>query len=316
VARVVQAPRAASILFNLLRSRPDARPWLIPANVCPIVPVTYAKAGVPFELVDVDPDTLHLDLERAAGRIQRGRFGGLLYVHTYGEPSTPRQFFEHVKGLDPELLVVDDRCLCSPDLDEPPPSGADVVLYSSGYGKQVDLGAGGYAFLRDNVEYRLVSLPFDAASYQALERSYKASIHERSPFTYRDSDWLQTDSSPVPWGYYRQQVADELNRWRAHRARLRQIYTQTLPLELQLPEPYQSWRFNVRLKDRPRVVSAIFSAGLFASHHYASLTGIMGPGKSPHAECLADEVVNLFIDRHFTEDQATRTAALILANLR
>src|SRR5690349_10239983 len=41
--------RACSVLYNLLRSSGDHRPFLLPANVCPVVPLTFRKAGRPFE---------------------------------------------------------------------------------------------------------------------------------------------------------------------------------------------------------------------------------------------------------------------------
>lgn len=316
MTRVVRAPRAATILYNLLVSRAERRPWLLPANICPIVPVTCAKAGVPFELVDISPATLHLDLERASDLVKTNRFGGLLYAHSYGDPSTPRPFFAHIKGLSPDLLVVDDRCLCEPELRDLSPSAADVVLYSTGYAKQVDLGSGGYAFIGADVPYSAVSLPFDATSYERLEASYKASIEQRTAFIYRDSDWLQTDGNLPTWADYRRQLRGERERWREHRARLVSIYTDALPRELQLDAAYQSWRFNVRVRNQQKLLTAIFSAGLFASRHYTSLSGIMAPGRSPQAERLGEEVVNLFIDRYFSQEQAEQTASIILENLR
>ena len=113
---LIQAPRASAILYNLLAGRVDSRPWLLPANICPIVPITFLKARVPFEFVDISSTTLHMDLEQAEGRIKSGKFGGLLYAHTYGELSTPLEFFSEIKTLDPDLLILDDRCLCVPDL--------------------------------------------------------------------------------------------------------------------------------------------------------------------------------------------------------
>jgi hypothetical protein len=65
---IVQAPRASAILYNLLKSQDNTDPWLLPANICPIVPLTFFKAGVPFELVDISAENLHMDLEQAEGR--------------------------------------------------------------------------------------------------------------------------------------------------------------------------------------------------------------------------------------------------------
>ncbi len=96
-----------------------------------------------------------MDLEQAEGRLERGSYGGVLYAHTYGEPSTPVEFFQSIKSKYPTLLLVDDRCLCIPDLDPSDEQFADVALYSTGYAKIADLGFGGYAFLKDDLAYHL-----------------------------------------------------------------------------------------------------------------------------------------------------------------
>ena len=99
------------------------------------------------------------------------------------------------------------------------------------------------------------------------------------------------------------------------RARLNEIYANLLPAEIQLPAAYQSWRFNLRVKDKEHVLKAIFSAGLFASSHYASLAGIMAPGECPQAEALANEIINLFNDHYFDPQKAEQVCALILETL-
>lgn len=311
--RVVNAARAAAILYGLLVSQRRRLPWLIPANICPIVPITFLKAGVPFELVDISTATLHMDLELATERLACREFGGVLYAHTYGEPSTPLDFFALAKAKQPELVVVDDRCLCRPDLTVPAALVPDVVLYSTGYAKPVDLGFGGYAFIRNDIEYALPSLPFTPESYASLEVAYKSSVRERTTFVYRDSDWLQTTSTG-PLQPYLQQIAAAAEQSDLQRARISRIYAELLPEALQLPPAYQSWRFNLRVKDRALLLKTIFSANLFASAHYASLGGIMAPGRCPVAEGLAAEVVNLFIDRNVTEDQAEKLSLLVRAH--
>ena len=69
------------------------------------------------------------------------------------------------------------------------------------------------------------------------------------------------------------------------------------------------------MSDKKKTLEALFNAGLFASSHYASLGGIMGPGKFPMAKRLADEVVNLFNDIHYTLEMAEKTAKIVLESL-
>ncbi len=60
------------------------------------------------------------------------------------------------------------------------------------------------------------------------------------------------------------------------RARINAIYKSYLPQDICLDDPYQSWRFNVRVPRKEAALQAVFAAGLFASSHYASLVGILG----------------------------------------
>jgi len=313
--KIIQAPRASAILYNLLKSQESSKPWLLPANICPIVPITLFKARVPFEFVDISAETLHMDLEQAEGRLKRGEYGGLLYAHTYGDPSTPVDFFQSVKSHSPEVLLIDDRCLCVPDLEPPTDSFADAVLYSTGYAKIVELGFGGYAFLKENMPHRPQYLPFNPLAHDEIERGYKQAIQNRTQYTYADSDWLQTDADLPAWYDYRQQIEDGLKSSLGHCSTLNEIYATRLPAETQLPAVYQTWRFNIRVKKKQRILEEIFSNGLFASSHYASLAGIMAPGKCPQAESLADEIINLFNDYHFSPGQAEAICTLIMETL-
>ena len=312
--QLIQAPRASAILHNLLVTHADSSPWLLPANICPIVPVTFFKARVPFEFVDISPATLHIDLDQVERRIRKGGFGGLLYAHTYGELSAPLDFFYAIKSLNPNLLILDDRCLCIPDL-EPPHTMSDIVLYSTGYAKIAELGFGGYAFLRDDLEYRSVSLPFNPAHHAVIEKKYKRAIQRREKFIYHDCDWLQIDPPFSAWYDYSLQIETRKKASLIQRELLNRIYESSLPKEIQLPFSYQTWRFSIRVKNKSQILSAIFDAGLFASSHYASLAGVMADGSAPYAESLADEVVNLFNDEHFDEEKAQKICDIILRKL-
>ncbi len=306
--KTIQAPRASAILYNLLVSQKQTKPWLLPANICPIVPITFMKADVPFEFVDISPETLHMDLGQAEARIKKRDVGGLLYAHTYGDESTPDDFFARAKSLNPEMLIVDDRCLCIPKIEGK--SSADVILFSTGYAKIVELEFGGYVFLRKDVKYQPASLPFHLQSLEALEGNYKSAVQRRSRFDYRDSNWLLTNLDLPTWDEYRQKIETKLESSLAQRETLNQIYSSRLPKEVQLPAQYQTWRFNIRVKNKKRILDEIFADGLFASSHYASLAGIISDGNAPVAESLAGEVINLFNDHYFTAEMAERVCEI------
>lgn len=312
----VVAPRASAILYNLLVSRPDRRPFLLPANICPIVPLTFFKAKVPFQFVDISPQTLHMDLSGAVERAKRREIGGVLYAHTYGEHSTPFSVFAELKQADPTMMVIDDRCLCVPDFNPDESTPADAVLYSTGYAKIVELGFGGYAFLKDEVAYQAASLPYSAIDLHALETGYKPIVERREPYLYHDSNWLEVEREGMqPWSVYRMQVAAQLQRSLDGRNKLNVIYISSLPPEIQLPAPYQRWRFNIRVPNKAVILERIFEAKLFASSHYPSLAGIMLAGRCPVAEQLGNEVINLFNDHHYTQAMAEQTCKIIAESL-
>lgn len=313
--QIVQAPRASAILYHLLKSQGDTHPWLLPANICPVVPLTFFKAGIPFEFVDISAKTLHMDLEQAGRRLKRGPYGGVLYAHTYGEQSTPVDFFQQAKSHFPNLILVDDRCLCIPDLDPPEELSADVTLYSSGYAKIVELNFGGYAFLKDAVPYRPEHLPFNPQANKEIEQGYKQAVQTQTRYHYSDMDWLQTEADLPAWYDYRHQIESGLKTSITHRAAINEIYMNRLPPEIQLPQEYQNWRFNLRLENKDRVLRDIFASGLFASSHYASLAGIMAPGESPQAVALAKDILNLFNDHYFDLKSAEQVCNVILENL-
>lgn len=314
--KTVLAPRASAILYDILRSRPHRQPFLLPANICPIVPLTFMKAGTPIEFVDISPASLSLDLHRVEEILASsgGRYAGVLYAHTYGDPTTPNEFFRSVKDRWPEVLVIDDRCLCVPEL-EPTDSAADARLYSTGYAKIVDAGFGGYAFLQDALAYHRHELAFDAKELQRAEAAYKTAIDGGGSFQYHDSDWLQTDAPMPSWSEYVVRVKQLLPGSLAHRTQINAVYNSLIPVDVQLGAPFQAWRYNLRLPRKEAALRAIFEAGLFASSHYPSLAGIMGEGTGSHASELHRTVVNLFNDHHYTVPMAERTARIIARSL-
>jgi len=177
------------------------------------------------------------------------------------------------------------------------------------------LGTGGYAFLKERVNYQPKQLRFNPNEYKEAEKEFKQAVQNNSSYSYRDSDWLQTDANLPEWYDYRQQIKNGLEASLQYCDEINNIYINQLPIEIQLPKEYQTWRFNIRLKNKDRLLNEIFVAGLFASSHYASLAGIMAPGQCKQAETLADEIINLFNDHHFDTQKAEQTCAVIMENL-
>ncbi|HEX4966686.1 MAG TPA: hypothetical protein VF173_38100 [Thermoanaerobaculia bacterium] len=284
--------RACGILYNLLRSLPGDRPFLLPANVCPVVPMTFRKAGRELRCLDLDPEDLGMDVQRCLKTVAERPedWAGVLYVRPYGaETAGAEGFFRDLKELRPDLLVIDDRCLCAPDCDgERLSTAADVTLFSTGRTKPVDLGFGGFAHCRGEVPYRRFA---DEAGSE---------------------DWLDLSVAGLEWDAYRSAVREELPKAQEQRRRLNAIYEAALPVGVRLPAPFQGWRFHLRVSEPDRLVERLFAAGLFASRHYASLGAA---GQFPVAERLHRQIVNLFNDRYFDAERARRAVDCVLRHL-
>jgi hypothetical protein len=226
--------RAAAVLHDILRARGDARPFLMPANACPILFQTFAEAKQPVELVDISEPWLEIDADACAERLRAvpNGFAGLLFIHPYGSERDATTLFAALKRLQPKLFVIDDKCLCRPDLGEASLSPlADVTLFSTGHAKYADLDHGGFAHIGNEI----------------------ASGTEPPSIDYRRRVIAATAA------------ADE------QKEALNAIYARMLPSEIQLPPELQRWRFNIRVPQPDRLMESIFAAGLFASRHYPAL---------------------------------------------
>lgn len=315
--KFVYENRASAILHNLLLSEPHRTAWLLPANVCPIVPLTFRKARRSFEFVDIEEATLCMNRSEVLKRLRAtpDRYGGVLFVRTYGVEGAFDDLFDEIKRCSPATLVIDDRCLCPPRLDEPASPLSDGLLYSTGYAKPVDLGFGGFAWLADGIAYRRHGLPFRAEDLGRLTTAIKAGIEQEHRFEYTDTHWLDAGEPVMPLDEYRSSIRTRARESVALKSRINRVYRNGLPKSICLDERFQNWRFQILVPEKDRLLAALFDNGLFASSHYADLTGIFSDGVSPEAARLHQRVVNLFNDRYFSEDRAEQTVALVLEHL-
>jgi hypothetical protein len=225
--------RASAVLSNVLRTRADPRPFLMPANACPILPQTFAEVGQPLELVDIAEPWLEIDATACSELLRANPTGyaGLLFIHPYGSERDATTFFGELKSIQPDLFIIDDKCLCRPDLDGDLLSPlADLTLFSTGHTKYADVDGGGFA--------------------HTIAADCKGN---------------------APKGDYRRRVTEATRTADEQKELLNAIYTRLLPADVQLREELQRWRFNIRVPDAERLLETIFASGLFASRHYASL---------------------------------------------
>lgn len=310
--------RASAVLFDFLRSIRADGVFLLPANVCPIVPIVLMKARRPFEFIDIDAKSLGMSEVEAFRRLQRTgkRVAGVLYVRPYGAVADVSDFFLTLKAMQPDLVLVDDRCLAPPAIVPPVPQIADLVLYSTGYSKYVDLGFGGYGFLKelpDEAEHAVDG--FEVADLAAITEDYKAAIRLGQAFRYRDCRWLDQSALDMSADAYLSVAADALRKADRQKQCLNDIYASRLPSEIQLPREFQSWRFNVVVPNKQELLQTIEREGLFASSHYAALDGLLGPGTGAVARRLHGRIINFFNDLRFDERRALQISRLTVDHL-
>ena len=127
---ITYANRASAVLFGFLKSRKFEKPFLLPANVCPVVPLSMMKAGVDFEFVDIDErHTMSADL--ALEKLSDGAYSGLLFVHSYGLHFDNKDFYSAIKCINPDIFIIDDRCLCKPSIEDKVPEDVNLSLFST-----------------------------------------------------------------------------------------------------------------------------------------------------------------------------------------
>ena len=272
--RRVTAYRGNRILFNFIRANAICGTAILPANICASVPETLRYAGMNIRFVDIDASSLCMDTAAAIDLVQDASL--LIYVHTYGVESIPNAFFAEAKKRNPNIYIVDDRCLCIPELDAKAHehSLADLVLYSLGPKKFVVMEHGAIGFISDRCRY---------------EEIEENSFFETIEYTFDEATVLIR--------------REEL---RAYKQRLNDLYHELLPQSIQLPDIYHHWRFNIRVENKAEIMQTLTDIGLFASGHYKPLAD-----NCPIVQDLYDHIINLFNDTYYTEEQARKTCEII-----
>lgn len=293
------------------------KPFLVPSNVCPIVPLVFLKANCRFEFVDICERTLCMDESIAIAKLkhQPDGYAGVLFVRSYGVMTPVDTFFKAIKEIREDLIVIDDRCLSVPDFHFEVQRWHDITLYSTGYSKFADIGFGGYAQIKDDHHYVRHQTAFAERDLNTITAQYKGAIERRQSFAYVDSDWLETSPPKISFPSYQKEVENKISEVADWKEAINRVYAEKIPRSIQLAPEYQLWRFNILVPAKEQLLSQIRKSGLFASSHYASLDGIFSDGRSATAEKVHTRIVNLFNDKYFDIERAHAIAEIVNAHL-
>lgn len=270
----VSAYRGNRILYNFVKANAINGTAILPANICASVVDTLRYAGMDVRFVDIAHESLCMDMGAAIERVQEASL--LVYVHTYGVEFIPDAFYAEAKKRNPNIFIVDDRCLCIPELDAKAheQSLADLVLYSLGSKKFVVMDHGAVGFVSNRCRYEEIE---EHSFFEAIDYTFDEAL-----------------------------VLARREELRTYKQKLNDIYRELLPKAIQLPDIFHHWRFNIWVNNKTEIMQALTDSGFFASGHYKPLAD-----HCPIAKDLYEHVINLFNDTYYTEEQAKRTCEVI-----
>ena len=315
--KLVLGHRASILLYNILSAFPKDKKFILPANVCPVVPLTFLKAKVPFEFVDIDAHSKCLDPALLLDTLSTDResYSGVLYVRAYGQQEDTTELFSDIKSIRESLYIIDDRCLSIPHLvNENEMDNIDMTLFSTGYSKYVELGYGGYAYIKDDGNYTSGNLPFKEQDHDTQISLIQDCLNDRESFQYIENDWLGDTAVRLNEKEYLDLVVQGVEPAAKQKNKINSIYDQHLPDDIKQGIS-NVWRYHIAVNDKDAVLKKIFDAGLFASSHYASVSDIFGNKKSPVAEKCHHETINLFNDHRVDEEFAMKACEIIKENI-
>ncbi len=278
--------RAASVLYRFLINQKNRGSFILPVNICSIVVEVFTIAGFHIEFVDIDKMTLCADINQIQFLLSKKNYSGILLNHTYGCEFDYSETIKQIKS-NFDLIIIEDKCLCVPDFinDE----NVDLTLYSTGYGKMLEMkNGGGYGlvncllpFENDNVDNIVLNnhKVLEINSFQKTKNTYLIDIVENIPNVF------------------------------LHKNRINEIYDYYLS-DIALSNTFNKWRYSVIVNNKEMITDKIFENNLFASSHYVPLD--KNKQNFPIAHKLFDSVINLFNDHYFTLKQAEDVTKLIL----
>lgn len=302
--------------------------FLVPANACPVVPLAILSAGREVEFIDIDPDLLSINdafLRKRLCDTVGLPVAGIVFIRPYGAISPAAVNFSQLKALSASTLIIDDRCASLPETSavELAQSGADVYLYSTGYGKYADLGFGGYAFMNSSLEYEAgltKQAEYIEGQYRLLETRWKrflSSEHCNPPnaILRGTAGWLNKAQLDIEQTEYLERISQRKASIAKHKSLADQIYRTYIPPDAFVGHQYNDWRHQIFVDGKQSLLDLIFSNKLFASGHYDTTARIFSQSHFPQSDQLYSRVVNLFNDYHITEPQMIDVAKLVSLHL-
>ncbi|HZI82684.1 MAG TPA: GNAT family N-acetyltransferase [Casimicrobiaceae bacterium] len=246
---------------------------LVPAISFVASAMAFAQAGLKPVIVDVDPDTLLLDIE-AAERAVTDRTRALVVVHLYGQRHPHLGRIRAIADAY-RLLLVED-CAHRVDLLDPGPPVGDLACYSFNAVKELPAGEGGLIWGRDLEHEAWVRAVSNLGL--TVDTMQRAATLRHGDYTSLPEPGLKLRSNDVAAALVNASL-ETLAACRAQRRAQAQAYDRWLaplaphaqPLSRAGDDSFLMYVIRVRAHVRERLRRAMAAAGVATSVHYPSL---------------------------------------------
>ena len=309
----ILANRALGILSAYIDQRTDITTWFIPSNVCFSLPFLVISKNKHLEMFDFG-FTSEIILKKIKEQKQPNT--GIVLVNHFGMSWTQ----EEVQSLSPYFnSVIIDACLSPPETHLPKSCNSDLLIFSTGKGKFVDLGYGAIGYCKVPLTIQPSSHPSQIEihrRYEWLESFWKMALAGGSVVDYsevRKLPWIDDGAEKLTNGesYFSQVVQQSSLEWN-HRNTLNEIYQAIIGPDLAWNSKANLWRYHLWVDKPEIVINALFDNGLFASRHYpngAKRLGVSGSFES--AELLENHIINLFNSTQVNSDFAEKCSQVV-----
>ncbi len=298
--------RATAVLNDFIITNNISGKFLLPANICPIVPLVFIKNNIKVKFIDISKKNFDMDKSLIFENLEK--FDGLLWNNSYGKEDNNSNFFLKCKKNKKNFFIIDDRCLNEPNLSLKRQINSDLEIYSTGYSKYCDLGHGGYGLSPKKISYFPNS--YNKFSYEYIIKKFYSSIKNKNIFYSKKENWLENKNNINSLEYFKK-IKKLKRKIKIHKKKINSIYEQLIPNKLKVNNIYNNWRYNILTPNRDILLNEIFQKGLFASNHYYPSSKIFQNKHMKNSDYVAKNILNLFNDLRFNEKMAIKISQII-----
>ena len=298
--------RATSIINDFIKTNNICGKFLIPANICPIIPLVFLKNNIKIKFIDINLKDLDMDKKLVLENVKQ--FDGMLWNNSYGKEVDNSSFFKKCKTIKKQFFIIDDKCLSKPKLSFKKSISSDLELYSTGYSKYCDLSLGCYELSKKKIKFHPTI--YNKNLYDKIIKKFNYSINHKKIFSSKKNNWLES-SNGIAIKEYFLNIKEYKKKIKVHKKNINYIYNKILPNEIKIDNKLNNWRYNVLVSQRKILIKKIFKENLFASTHYYPSSKIFQNIKMKNSDYIGNNIVNLFNDLRFDEKMAKKTALII-----